>query len=328
MNKKINWGIIGTGNIAHQFAEGLSILPDINIAGVASRSEERAKEFADCFNIQRFYSSYQELVLEQGIDVIYIATPHTYHKDNTIMCLKAGKPVLCEKPFAVNLAEAEEMVSLARSKNIFLMEAMWTRYFPVMEKVREWLAEGLIGEVKWLEADFGINKPVKPSGRLYNLELGGGALLDVGIYPVSLASMVFGRQPSSIKAIAELGETGVDEQTAVIFKYKQGKMAQLSCAIRTKTREEACITGIRGYIVIPEFHSPSSARVYCEGRVIKEFEQPLEGNGLNYEAAEVNKYLRSGKKESAVMPLKESLDIMETLDKIRDKINLRYPADK
>ncbi|AZO95832.1 Gfo/Idh/MocA family oxidoreductase [Halocella sp. SP3-1] len=328
MNKKINWGIIGTGNIAHQFAEGLSILPDVNIAGVASRSEERAKEFADCFNIQHSYSSYQELVLEQGIDVIYIATPHTYHKDNTIMCLKAGKPVLCEKPFAVNLTEAEEMVSLARSKNIFLMEAMWTRYFPVMEKVREWLAEGLIGEVKWLEADFGINKPVKPSGRLYNLELGGGALLDVGIYPVSLASMVFGRQPSSIKAAAEIGETGVDEQTAVIFKYKQGKMAQLSCAIRTKTREEACITGTRGYIVIPEFHSPSSARVYREGKVIKEFEQPLEGNGLNYEAAEVNKYLRSGKKESAVMPLKESLNVMETLDKIRDKINLRYPADK
>ncbi len=325
--EKTNWGIIGTGTIANNFAQGLKVIPQAELVGVGSRSPKRAAAFAEKYAVLNVYSDYKELASDPEIDVIYIGTPHVFHKEHTLMCLNEGKPVLCEKPFALNLDEAEMMVSLARKKKLFLMEAMWTRFIPVMIKVLEWITQGEIGDIILLEANMGFKADYNPEGRIYNPELGGGALLDVGIYLVSLASLLFKQQPVEIQTLAHIGQTGIDEQTGFIFSYPQGELATLTCSIKAEIRQEACITGTNGYIHIPDFYCPSTAKLIRKDQVIKEIDIIPEGTGLNYEAREVMKCLYEGKTESDIMPLDESLDIMETMDKIRKLIGLRYPQE-
>lgn len=328
MNEKIRWGILGTGNIARSFAQGLSYLPDDHLIAVGSRSAESANHFADIFRIPTRHASYEALAADPEVDVIYIATPHPLHCENTLLCLDAGKAVLCEKPFAINARQASKMIARAREKGLFLMEAMWTRYFPIMTKLRDLIRSGAIGEVRMLQADFGFYAPFDPSGRLFDPALGGGALLDVGIYPLSLASMIFGR-PSQITGLAHLGKSGVDEQNALILAYEQGQMALLSSAVSTTTPQEAVIMGTRGRIKITApWWQPASMIVWSEDRIAgEEIELPFGGNGYQFEAAEVIRCLREGLLESPLMPLDETLSIMETMDTIRAQWGLKYPVE-
>jgi predicted dehydrogenase len=329
MDRPIRWGILGTGNIAKQFARGLSVLPDAQLVAVGSRSVETADAFGDAFDVPRRHASYAALAEDPEVDVIYVSTPHPLHAPNTILCLEAGKPVLCEKPFAINAREAESMIAVARRKNLFLMEAMWTRFLPAVAKAREWVDQGRIGEVRMIAADFGFRAGWDEESRLLNREMGGGALLDVGIYPVSLASFFLRRQPTRISGLADIGATGVDEQAAVVLGYDKGELAVLYTAVRTNTPQDAHILGNEGAIRLdPPFWKGTQATLTIHGQDAETVELPYDGNGYNCEAAEVMRCLREGRLESDVMPLDETLAIMRTLDRIREGWGLRYPADE
>lgn len=328
MSDRIRWGILGPGNIARKFAQGIEALPDAEVAAVGSRTRENAVRFADEFNVPRRHASYESLAEDPEVDAIYVATPHPMHKDNTILCLRAGKAVLCEKPFAVNRREAEEMLAVARTEKRFLMEAMWTRFLPVVEQVRKWIADGRIGDPRMVQADFGFRTGIDPTSRLFAPALAGGGLLDVGCYCVSLASMVFQAKPDSVTGLFHLGETGVDEQGAMVLGYSGGALAVLSSAVRTNTPHEACIMGTEGMI---QLHAP-----FWRGdraTLIRPEEDPIEihlsypSTGYQFEAAAVGNCLREGRLESDIMPLDESLQIMNTLDRIRTEWGLIYPMD-
>ncbi len=327
MTAPIRWGILGCGNIARKFATGLQALDDAELVAVGSRTEDKASSFAAEFGAARSHGSYEALAADADVDAIYVATPHPMHRDNSILCLEAGKAVLCEKPFTINATEARAVVDVARQRGVFLMEAMWTRFLPVMVQVRRWLAEGAIGEPRMVTADFGFRSGVNPEGRLFNPALGGGALLDVGIYPISFACMVFGPHPESIASAATLGETGVDEQAGVILSYAGGQMAVATTAIRVSTPHEARILGTDGRILLePSFWKGERVTLQAGGKD-ETLELPLEGNGYNYEAAEVGRCLRAGELESPSMTLDETVAIMEVLDRIRGQWGLKYPME-
>jgi len=357
----MRWGILGTGKIAGEFAEGLRQLKDAKLLAVGSRQLATAQRFAHQQDVPRAYGSYGELVEDSEIDVVYIATPHVTHKTFCLLCLAAGKAVLCEKPFTLNRAEAAEVVALARQKGLFCMEAMWMRFIPLMRRVQQLITAGAIGEVRMLHASLGLQVPFDPAHRAYNLALGGGALLDLGVYGLSLAVQLLGA-PQTITSHATIGTTGVDEQAAVILGYPQGQLATITTSLNTYCANDAVIMGTTGSIHIhaplyrPEqltlqhFQSPGAAsavasrvkrvdlarkvyrrlRPYVEllsrGRhgVIRE---PYVGNGYQYQAAAVMDCLRNGQLESPIMGLDESLTIMATMDAIRQQWHLRYPQE-
>lgn len=327
MSENIRWGILGPGGIAHKFADALKAISDGEIIAIGSRDLQRANTFADTFDVPHRHGSYVELANNPEVDVIYIATPHPFHKACAMLCLEAGKSVLCEKPITVDAEQAEELIACAREHKQFLMEAMWTRFIPVMVKVWEWLADGVIGEPRMLTADFGnrvVLTPENRKGRLFALELAGGAMLDIGVYTVSLASMVFGA-PTKITSLAHIGETGVDEQAAVLLRYDAGQIASLSCAITTRTSQDARIFGTKGSIHIPNFPRATSATLEISGKEPVQIEMPFIGNGFEYQILEVMRCLRAGKLESDVMPLDESLAIVKTMDVARAQWGLEYP---
>lgn len=327
MTDKIRWGIISTGFIARQFAAGLSVLPEAELVAVGSRTEESANQFGDEFNVPHRHASYEALANDPDVDVVYIGTPHPMHKDNSLLCLEAGKAVLCEKPFTINAGEAETVVNLAREKKLFLMEAMWNRFNPALVKVRQWLADGVIGELQMLTASLGFRTEFDPQHRLFNPVLGGGALLDVGVYPISLASMLFG-PPSRITGIAQMGQTGVDEQMGVVLGYEAGQLATLFASFRTEPPSEAILMGTRGRIRIhAPIYRPPRLTLSIAGQEDEIIDLALEGNGYNYQAAEVMACLRAGKLESEIMPLDESISIMRTMDEIRTQWGLKYPTE-
>ncbi len=327
MPETIRWGILGTGNIAHQFARGLATTEAAELVAVGSRTAESAAKFADEFGITRRHASYEALANDANVDAIYVSTPHPFHYDNSILCLQAGKAVLCEKPFAMNVRETDEMIALARQKNLFLMEAMWTRFTPAMAKIRELIAEGVIGEVRMLQADFGFRAKFDPTIRAFAPELGGGAVLDVGVYPISLASMIFG-EPAQIVSAAHLGETGVDEQNAAIFSYPAGQLALLSSAVRTTSPQEAVIMGTEGMIrLATPWWRPQGFTVIRAGQAPESYDLPFRGNGYNYEAEEVGRCLRAGELESPIMPLDETRSIMQVMDTLRAQWGLVYPSE-
>lgn len=322
MSPPFGWGILAPGNIARRFASDLRQLEDAQLVAVGSRSAERAQSFAQEFGASRAYGSYADLIADPKVEAIYVAPPHPFHKEHAIACLRAGKAVLCEKPMAVNACDVAEMIQVARQEKVFLMEAMWTRFLPVTCQVREWLQGERIGQVRMLSADLGFRARCDPSARLFNRELAGGALLDVGVYTVALAHMIFGRCPETIQALAHLGETGVDEQTVMSLRYAGGELARLACAVRTTTPQEAWLYGTEGMIHIPAFWHAPKATLYRDG------EEPVETVGevgYHFEAAEVMVCVRSGRNESSIMPLDESLDIARTMDAVRRQIGLRYP---
>ncbi len=321
------WGILGAGNIAKQFARGLAVLPDATLAAVGSRDADKAAAFAAEFGGERSHGSYEALVADPAVDVIYVATPHPLLRPHSLLCLEAGKPVLCEKPFAVNAAQAREVVAVARERRLFCMEAMWTRFLPIYDQVRAWLAEGAIGEPRMLTADFGFRSGWNPERRLLNPALAGGSLLDVGIYVIALAFHVFGRRPCAVTGLPGLGETGVDEQAAYVLGFDRGELAVLSSAIRTSTPHEARIDGTEGRIRIDAFWHATRATLTVPGRDPVVCERPFEGTGYNCEAAAVMACLAAGQTECALMPLDETIAIAETMDELRRQWGLRYPME-
>jgi predicted dehydrogenase len=326
VEKKIRWGIMGPGRIAHKFVQSLQCIKDAEIAAVGSSSVERATEFAAQYGINRAYGSYQDFVADPYIDIVYIGTQHPGHFECALMCLKAGKAVLCEKPFTINAPETATLIRTARKSGIFLMEAMWMRYLPAMVQVRELLAQGVIGEIRMIKADFGNRIPWDPEGRLLNPASGGGALLDVGIYPVSFSAMIFGASPVKITGIAHLGKTGVDEQFSAILGYEEGKIAVLSGAVRTALPNEARVIGTEGYIRIPHFWYASGFEL-CRDNKTEQFDIPFVSTGYFHEAEEAMRCLRAGLTESSIMPLDESLKIMKILDTLRKQWGLKYPME-
>lgn len=327
MDGKLRWGIIGTGAIAKLFAQGLKDSRTGVLHAVGSRSQATADAVGREHGAKRCYGNYDGVVGDNEVDAIYVATPHSMHRENSILALKAGKPVLCEKPFAINAAEAREVIALARKKKLFLMEAMWTRFFPVMGKVRELVAEGAIGDIRMIEADFGFRTEIEADGRLFDPQFGGGSLLDVGIYPLSFASMLLGKA-ERIATMADIGTTGVDEQAAFVLGYAEGRLAICTSAVRTDTPQEASVIGTTGYLRIDSpFWRPSSMTLFRGGKAESRFELPYRGNGYTYEADEVAECLAAEKLESEVMPLRETIELMETMDAVRREWGLRYPME-
>ena len=324
---RVRWGIMGTGWIADRFATDLLVLPEADLAAVGSRTAAAAERFGAKFGIPHRHASYEALVADSQVDVVYVATPNPMHRQNCLLCLEAGKHVLCEKPFAINAAEAEEMVTAAREKKLFLMEAMWSRFLPLMGRLRELLAREAIGELQLLSAELCIRFDFDPQDRRYSLDLGGGALLDLGIYPIALASMIMG-PPSSITSAAHLGTTGVDEQTGVILGYDGGQISTLYCSIRGDSAVEASLIGNMGRIHIhPWWIRPDALTLSRDGHEDTIIKMPYDGEGYRFEASEVMACLRAGRLESALMSLDETLSIAQTLDTIRAQIGLRYPME-
>lgn len=325
--QKIRWGILATGGIARTFAEDLKRVEGAELVAVGSRTKESAEAFARQYGVARAYGSYEELVQDPDVDVIYVASLHNGHMEHVLLCLNAGKAVLNEKPFTVNADETEELIRTARSRGLFLMEAMWTRYLPAIRKVKEWIAEGRIGEVRAINANFGYKGERDLDGRLLNPLKAGGALLDVGIYPVSFASMVFGEQPERIASQAFIGETGVDEHNAMLFTYPGGRSATLNSAVQLQLNNFCDIFGTEGKIHVPNFWMARSAVLDVPGREPEHFEYTGDRIGYAFEAEEVGRCLREGLTESPDMPLDETLAIMRTMDEIRRQWGLRYPFE-
>ncbi len=325
--KTQRWGILATGNIANDLASAIKDCEGAELLAVASRSQTKADEFAEKWSIPRAYGSYEELVNDPDVDVVYIATPHNFHYENMKLCLSAGKHVLCEKAFTINAQQAEECIQLAREKNLFLMEAMWTRFFPAVRRIREMIEEKVLGEIRFVQADFFHHLPFDAEHRLYNPNLGGGALLDLGIYPVSFAVMLLGL-PEVISSSARLGETGVDEVDSLIFCYENCSSAQVSCGLGIEKPREVFILGTKGCIKIPEsFFRPARFTLQLYGQEAEEHSYPYPGNGYGYELEEVMQCLAQGKLESEIMPLDETLDIMQLCDRLRAEWGVVYPEE-
>ncbi len=319
----IRWGILATGGIARSFTEDLALLPDAEVVAVGSRSAEAARVFADAHGIPRAYGSWPALADDPDVDVIYVATPHNAHHAAAKLCLEAGKAVLCEKPLTLDLATAEDLVATARAKGVFFMEAMWTRTNPVIRQVVALVADGEIGEVTAVTADFGLAGPFPPEHRLRARELGGGALLDLGVYPVTLAHLFLGA-PATVLAWASLNPEGTDRNTGLVLGYASGAVATLHCGIVGETSQRATITGTLGRIELPRhFYKPESYTV-VRGDQAQETQVPVRGNGLGYEAEEVMRCLRAGLLESPLIPHAATLDVMRTLDQAREQLGVAY----
>ncbi len=327
MAKTYHWGIIGLGKIAHKFAQDLAGLSNARLWAVASRSEERAAAFAQTYGAPHHYGSYEAIVDCPDLDVVYIATPHHRHCSNTLICLEAGIPVLCEKPFAMNAIEVKRMVHTARERGVFLMEALWTRFLPTLKEALDIIQSGRIGQVLSVKADFGFKAPFQPESRLFNLALGGGALLDIGIYPVFLSLLIMGK-PERISALAHFGPTGVDQDCGVVFQYADGRLAHLHASFLAHTKTEAFIYGEKGTIHLhTRWHEPSSFTLLLEDQRPLDFQYNYQGNGYYFEAEEVMKCLSEGRTESPQLPLSFSEDLIELLDAIRTEAGIRYSAD-
>ncbi len=324
---EFRWGIIGTGGIAKAFARDLSYFNSHIVQAVGSRTLERAADFALEFPGCTAYGSYAELVADPMIDAVYVATPHPQHVANTILALTAGKPVLCEKPFAVNAIEAQAMVAAAIDNGVALLEAMWTRFLPHIATVRELLNSGVIGEVVSVEADHGQFLIDHENPRLTEPELAGGALLDLGIYPVSFAHLVLGK-PDKVTATGVLTEKGVDAQTSAIFDYKSGAQAVITTTLVAGTPCRATIAGKLGRIEIDTtFYNPAAMRVVMRDGSVTEYPNNYRGHGLREQAAELERMINNGEIESPLLTHKMSIEIMQTLDEIRKQIGLKYPFE-
>jgi predicted dehydrogenase len=312
----LRWGILGTGLIADMFATDLALTGSGIVTAVGSRSQESAERFAQRQGIGHAHPSYESLVADPEIDVVYVATPHPMHRDNAILALEADKPVLVEKPFTMNAAEARDIVAVARARKLFAMEAMWTRFLPHVAVIRGWLSRAALGQIVSLTADHGQWFAEDPGFRLFAPELGGGALLDLGIYPVSFASMVLGR-PNRIVSLSDPAFTGVDAQTSILFGYESGAQAVLSCTLRAKSPTIASIVGTDARIEVDgDFYAPTSVKLIPRVGEPTLVASEHVGRGLRHQADEVALRLAAGDLESPLMRLDETISIMETMDTV------------
>ncbi|GAA4237422.1 Gfo/Idh/MocA family oxidoreductase [Postechiella marina] len=321
--KTINWGIIGLGNIAHKFASDLLTINGANLYAVASRSQTKSNDFGSKYKANKAYNSYEALAKDPNIDAVYIATPHALHKANTLLCLEHGIAVLCEKPFAMHTGEVDEMINKAKEKNVLLMEALWTYFLPHYQFVLSKLKDKTYGEILKLEADFGFYRAFDDSSRLFNKSLGGGSLLDIGIYPIFTALSTL-NNPETIEANATIFDNGADSSCQMHFKYKNGAVAHLKSTLLEDTPTEAIFYCERGTIKInTRFHAPSTVTIFADKKE-ENFKFPNQVNGYKYEAIHFNNLIREGKTESDIMTFNFSKQLIKTLDNVRKLIKLEY----
>jgi len=313
MSMRFGWCFIGTGNIAHKVFKDT---PEMNVVSVFSRSLQKAQAFASLTGAMTFESA-EAAMTTPGVDAVYICTPHNTHTDYAQLALRLGKPVLCEKPFALSTAEATPMVAAARNSNVYLMEAMWTRFNPVSLKVQEWIDHGRIGTLHYAEIGFGIQPPYDPSNRFFNPELGGGSLLDLAVYPITYAQMLFRSIPDRITSEVTFADTGVDDKNVIILKYPGNRIATLYSGLRFKSQQLAVIYGSSGWINVPVFWGARSANLYdSNGSLIETFTRTDPCIGWKYEIESFEKDVLEGKRESEIMPLQASLDVLAIMDTV------------
>lgn len=323
LNHDIRWGILGLGKIAHKFAEDLSIVEGGHAAAVASRALSKAQSFAGQYQIPKAYGSYEDLLQDPSIDAVYIATPHVFHQPWTIAALDQKKAVLCEKPLGLSAAEVQAMIRSAEDNQCFLMEALWTRFLPATEKVLQIIKDGAIGAIQSIEADFGYAAAFDPQSRLFNPALGGGSLLDIGIYPLYLCELLLG-PPTSLQAMARFSPTGVDSYCAMLLDYGHAAKARLLSTLDATTRTEASIYGSKGSVYLhPRFHESQRVTLHNEAGETH-FNTPYTGQGFVHEIAEVHQCLQEGRIASEKHSHQDSLALAELLDRVREAIGLVY----
>jgi predicted dehydrogenase len=327
MMKHYKWGIIGPGKIANKFAVALNLAGNASLEAVASRDAARARDFAEKFGAARSYDNYIQLAEDPAIDVVYIATPHGFHAEHALLCLQHGKAVLCEKPMALYSRQVESMVGAARQHRVFLMEAMWTRFVPVMEKILELVRDGRLGTVRYVRADFGFAGPYSPDNRLFNLRLGGGSLLDIGIYPLFLCLQLLG-EPDGIQASGHLSDTGADESCQAILQYRDGRAGMIYSTFACQTSVSAEIAGSEGLIQLPgSWHKSDSFTLRPKGEDPVTIRVEAMLNGFEYQIREVTQCLDKGLLESPMMPHAFSRTMSRTMDAIRQQIGVKYPGE-
>lgn len=323
----IKWGILGTGKIARRFMQAAFYVPEAQVIAVGSRTQASAEQFGAQYGVPKRYGSYDAVLADPEVQIVYIATPHSLHAENALAAIQAGKHVLCEKPFTLNAAQAQAVVDAARAQGVFVMEGMWTRCFPVVREIVRRMRAGELGEIRSVLADFGFRPEFNPASRLFAPELGGGALLDVGVYPVALAFMALGK-PQQVVARATLGATGVDELCSMLLLYENGAQAVLSASLQVETPKQAHICGTLARIHMPApWWKPSEAYLIRNDGSHEHLLYPYEGDGLQFEIRHVHDCLRQNLRESPWMPLDETLAIMHTLDALRAQMGVRYPGE-
>lgn len=327
MFEKYNIGIMGSGNIAGVMAETIKKVKKAKLYAVASRAKVKADAFAGRYGCKKAYGSYEELVKDKKVDLIYIATPHSEHYENVRLCILNGKPVLCEKAFMANAQQAEEIIALAREKEVFITEAMWTRYMPMLTTIQEVLGSGVIGELKTLTANLGYAIDTVP--RLQEPSLAGGALLDVGVYTLNFASMIFGSNIAGIESSCVYSETGVDEQNSITIRYLDGKIAVLNSSMVSVSDRKGIVYGTKGFAVIDNINNFEAITVYDNHyKQIASYKRPKQISGYEYEVEACMKALDAGDLECVQMPHSETIRIMKVMDELRKQWGIVYPFEK
>ena len=324
MNHEIRWGVVGPGRIAENLVKDFAVVDGARVAAVASRSLDRARAFAGRHGIERAYGSYSEILADPDVDVLYVATPHPQHHAIALAAIRAGKALLVEKTFTATTAGAVEVVDLARETGVFVLEAMWTRFQPAIVALRDLIADGAIGEVRSVQADLGVAKEYDPADRMFDLALGGGALLDVGVYVVSFAQMLLGT-PERVVAAGSLFPSGADAEASLLLDYGDGRTATLMTSLRNALPGQARVFGTTGWIdVLPRFHHPTTIVLHRTGAEPETITRPTLGAGYAHELVEVIECLRSGRTESAVMPLADTLAVQALLGEAAEQLGVRH----
>jgi dihydrodiol dehydrogenase / D-xylose 1-dehydrogenase (NADP) len=322
----IRFSAIGLGTISHTFAKEFEYITGGTIVACGSRDISKAKEFAEQYNIPSF-GDYDHAVYHENVDCVYIGTPHNHHFEWAKKALEAGKHVFCEKPITVNAAELRELLEIQAEKKVFLMDAMWTYFLPGTVQAKKWVDEGKIGEVKFVSIDFSYPAKYDLEGRLYNANLAGGALLDIGVYPIYTTFHFLGHNYNAMHCFGEVGPTGVDEATSIMMDYENAK-ANLYCSIKMRTRNEAAIFGTKGHVRIPLFWMNKGAQLYnIENELVEDYKDTHPCHGFKWETEHVIDCINKGLTESPIVPLERTLAVMDTMDIVRDRIGLKYPFE-
>lgn len=319
-------GILGAGNIARNMANTLNAMEDAQFYAVGSRSQEKAEKFAKEYGAEKAYGSYEDLVADPEVELVYIATPHSHHYEHAKLCIEHGKPVLCEKAFMANAKQAKEIYELAKEKNVFITEAIWTRYLPSRKMIDEVITSGEIGEVTFVTANLGYD--IKDVERMQNPELAGGSLLDVGIYPLTFISMVLGNEIKEVVSTCTKTATGMDEQNAIILKYDNGVMAMAHSGMLAGTEQYGIVYGTKGYLIAENLNNVTGIKVYTkERKLIRELSVPKQITGFEYQVRASMKAIREGRLECEEIPHEESVIMMELMDRLRADWGIRYPFE-
>ena len=330
MSERMRWAILGTGKIANRFATALNNIPDeAELLAIGSRDQATANAFADTCSIPKRYEGYEKVANDPEVDIVYIGTPGVFHQRDITMCLESGKHVLCEKAMTINAAEARDVIDLARSKGLFLMEAMWTRFFPIHVQIRQLVKQEAIGRINGMTIQFTAKPPFDLKNRFFDLNLGAGVLLDTGSYGISWAYSLFGK-PEEVVGLADIGESGADYQSASLLRFPQGQLVSVMSSQISYDAKEAVIFGSTGKIVVHDpWYKPTCMTIHKEGQAPDQVEIPLNGfNGYEFEIRAVMDCIRNGQTECEVMPLDESLEIVTTLDTLRAQWGLKYPGEQ